>query len=137
MTREPFTNTIGAGAREYITGIEHLEALLNEQDDYNMHDSQIPCFHCNYDYNARTLDVEIRVLGSMYECPKDKDIYIHFRFEDIVALSIDMSDWCDISSMSLRVENNFLVCEFNSYSMEVWAKHLTISPIEMRDSIND
>ena len=134
MDTEKYPNTIGAGAREYITGIEHLESLLDPDDTYNMHDSRIPWYH--FDNEERKLDVEIWVLGSMYDCTKDKEVFIHFCFEDVVALSIDMSDWCDIYAMCLTVENNFLVCDFDSFYMKVWAKHLTISPVELRDSIH-
>ena len=134
---EKFPRTIGVGARKYITGIEHLELLLGEPyvREYPLHDSQIPWFH--YDHEARKLDVEIWVTGSMYKYPMDKRIFIHFCFEDVTALETSMEGWCDIYALSLTVEHNTLVCEFDNYYMKVWAKHLTISPIEMRDPIKE
>ena len=132
MEQGRYINTIGEGVRERVTGIGNLELVLGDpyKDDYNLHDSVIQWFH--YDQENYKLDVEIEVIGSMYDYPTDKDIFIHFCFENVVALNVDFDGWHDISEMRLRIENNYLVCEFSCYYMEVWAEHLTIGSVVTR-----
>ena len=135
MEKERYPNTIGKGTRQFITGIEHLESLLGDpfEDNYNLHDAEITWFH--YDSQNCKLEMDICTHGGQCDCPEDKDVYIHFSFEGIVGVETHIECQCFINDMQLSVENNFLLCCFGGVDMEVWAKRLIISPIELRPSV--
>lgn len=137
MEKELYPNTFGEGTRKYITGVENLEPLLAPvgEKNYSFHDSRIPWFY--YDEKSKKLDVEIHVLGSKYVHPADKDIFIHFCFENVLAFDACFDGWHDIYYMTFTEKFDHLECEFDTYYMKVSAEHLTISPIELRSIKED
>ena len=109
-----------------IDGVENLTSLLGDNDNYNMHDSQIRTI--NYDMVNQTMDVTVEVIGS-HLSSSDYDIFMDMHFSNIIAVNMRYADYQYIDEMRIYKENGYITCDFDCVFMQVTCCTLKIDPI--------
>lgn len=120
-------NTVKEEAVKYITGIENLELFIDEEDEWNFHDSEIRSIH--WDDKTRILDVTVEPMGYSPKLPEDgpdKSPRLDFHFHDVVEINLQWNTVGFIFELDITEKNGFLVCYFDSYTMVVTSSKLVI-----------
>jgi hypothetical protein len=85
-----YNKTIVNGAETLISGIENIELFLDDDDDWNFHDSQIYSFH--WDGVQERLTISIIPIGYGTTIEEDKEgvmLLVDFHFEKVDNLNIN------------------------------------------------
>ena len=110
-----------------IDGVENLEMFLEENDEWQFHDSEIRNIHWND--KSRSLEVTIEPFGYSAKIEgrsKDKIILLDFHFTGVESINLDFNSYGFIFELEITYKYGFIDCIFDSYCMEVVAKCLSI-----------
>lgn len=123
--KEKYPNTFGPRCRSLIDGIENLELFLDDEDMYNLHDSEITSLH--WDKDNCTLDVSVQVIGSSYYV-EGYDSFLDLHFDHVISLHVIYDNCGYIDDFSIKRERSWLTVIFGCEEVEVTCSHLTIDP---------
>ena len=120
-------NMIDESAVRLIRGIENIEVFLEENDQWQFHDSDIRDIHWNN--QNRTLDLTIEPIGFSADVPWDRKTttaLLDFHYEGVGELELNCFGFCYIYELEINMKNGYLDCIFDSYILKILAKKLTI-----------
>lgn len=126
-----YNKTIMNGAEELIDGIENIEMFLDDNDDWNFHDSEIRSFY--WDRAKRTFSVTIEPFGCDYpdieEYDKDSAMILDFHFVDVVEVHMPhVNLWSPeyVYEIEISKDRDWIECWFNGFCMRVASKRLQV-----------
>lgn len=125
-----YPRTIQNGAEELIDGIENIEMFLDDDDNWNFHDSDIKSFHWDRNSNTFTVTVIPMCYSAViegFDC--DDTILLDFIFKDCSEIDIPdfaTRDYWQIDEIELIKVKNELECWFNGYPIKVTCRRLRV-----------
>lgn len=118
------SNMIDDGAVKIITGIENIEVFLEENDQWQFHDSGISDIH--WDDKERRLDVTVSptfCVGIDYDY-KTLEPRLDFHFTGVIAVIFEFNDCGYVDEISIKKYNNFLDTWFECYILHITSRGL-------------
>ena len=145
-----YNKTITGGAERFIDGIENIEMFLDEQDNWNFHDSDLKSFSYDNDEQRFTITIEpIGFLPTIEGLDEDKIVLLDFHFEGVIELEMSCLTETDISEIEFSVYNKeWLNCWLDNCGIRVQSQRVRVDkprfvqkqqrtiPQEIRDVIN-
>ena len=122
-----YHKTIIGGAEALIDGIENIEMFLDDNDDWNFHDSLIRSY-C-WDDESEIMTITIEPLGCKFieGETKDNKPLLDFHFEDCVDIEMHMNNVHErIYEIEISIHNTFIECWFNGIGIRVTSKRLRV-----------
>ncbi len=119
-------NMIEEAAVRMINGIENIEVFLEENDQWQFHDSDIKAIH--WDDMEHRLDVTVCPTfckGIEYD-HRNLDPQLDFHFTDVANLKVDYNGCGCIDEISIKELNGFLDTWFDCYMLHVTSKGLIV-----------
>ena len=120
-------NMIDDGAAKIITGIENIEIFLEDDDQWQFHDSGIRDIH--WDDKERQLDVTVCptfCVGIDYDY-KTLEPRLDFHFTGVISLNFEFHDYGYVDEISIKKKKNgFLDTWFECYTLHVTSRGLTV-----------
>jgi hypothetical protein len=106
-----YNKTFVDGAETLINGIENIELFLDDEDQWNFHDSQVYSFH--WDGVKEELTITIIPIGYCVKIEQDKDglmplIDLHFEQVDQLCLNFYLPEY--IHEISIAKDRSWLDC---------------------------
>lgn len=130
------------GAEELIDGIENIEMFLDDNDDWNFHDSEIQSF--NWDRDSSTFTVSVEPIGyspTIEGDGKDTSIILDFHFIRCIEIHMPNVDlWSPeyVYEIEISKDRNWIECWFNGFSLRVTSERLKVDkPRFIKKSSND
>ena len=118
---------IDDAAVEMITGIENIEIFLEENDQWQFHDSGISDIH--WDDKVRRLDVTVSptfCVGIDYDY-NTLEPRLDFHFTDVVSVNLDYNGFGYVDEISIKkLSNGFLETWFDCYTRHVFSSGLIV-----------
>jgi len=121
-----FTRTIAPAAYKKIDGVENLTSVLGENDNYNLHDSQVRTL--NYDMVNQTMNITIEVVGSELSS-MEYDIFLDMHFSEIVSVNLKYDDFQYIDEFRVYWDGRFICCDFEGVAMQIACCSMKIDPV--------
>ena len=122
-------NMINDAAVRMISGIENIEVFLEENDQWQFHDSDIKTIH--WDDMERRLDVTVCptvCIGIDYD-HENLEPRLDFHFTGVVCLKVDFNNCGYIDEISIKELNGFLDTWFDCYMLHVTSKGLIVDKL--------
>ena len=120
-------NMIDDAAVGMITGIENIEIFLEENDQWQFHDSGIRDIH--WDDEERRLDVTVCptfCVGIDYDY-NTLEPRLDFHFTDVVSVNLDYNDFGYVDEISIKkLSNGLLETWFDCYTLHVFSSGLIV-----------
>lgn len=126
-----YNKTIMNGAEKLIDGIENIEMFLDDDDDWNFHDSEIRSFH--WDRDKREFVVSVELIGCAF--PEidgwngDAPVILDFHFEDCIEIHMPNVDTCGapyILEIEISRIRDMIECWFNGYPIRITCYRLCV-----------
>lgn len=126
-----YNKTIMNGAEKLIDGIENIEMFLDDNDDWNFHDSEIYSFHWDRDKREFIVSVELFGCGIPDNIGWDRNssVILDFHFVDCLNLhmpEMDMYGAPYILEIEISKSKEWLECWFNGYPIRVTCDRLRV-----------
>lgn len=119
-------NMITDDAVKMITGIENIEVFLEENDEWQFHDSEISYVH--WDNKERQLDVCVKptyCVGVEYDHKiLEPELVLHFT--KVRDYKLDYNEGGYVDEISIKECNGFLDTWFDCYMLHVTSRGLTV-----------
>ena len=124
-----YNKTIMNGAEKLIDGIENIEMFLDDNDDWNFHDSEIKSFH--WDRDDRIFTVTVEPIGFSPEIEGEGDdvmILLDLHFEDCFDIHMPNMDLTApyINEIEISKDRKCIECWFNGYPIRVTSHRLRV-----------
>lgn len=119
-------NMITDDAVKMITGIENIEVFLEENDEWQFHDSEISYIH--WDDKERLLDVSVKptyCVGIEYDHKKFEPI-LDFHFTGVRDYKLDYNEGGYVDEISIKECAGFLDTWFDCYMLHITSRGLII-----------
>lgn len=120
-------NVITDDAVKFVTGIENIEVFLEENDEWQFHDSEVLSIH--WDEKHLVLDITVIPIGfgTKFEYGYKTQVpMLDFHFNNVVEYKCEYYAHGYIDEISIKKENGYLVTRFDCYTIEVVSGGLTI-----------
>lgn len=120
------SNMIDDDAVKMINGIENIEVFLEENDQWQFHDSGISDIH--WDDKERRLDVTVSptfCVGIDYDY-KTLEPRLDFHFTGVIALKFEFNDCGYVDEISIKKYSDFLDTWFECYMLNVTSRGLIV-----------
>lgn len=116
------------GAEKLIDGIENIEMFLDDNDDWNFHDSEINSFYWDNEKKIMTVTIEpIAYSVDVEGDAKDKQPLLSFHFEDCIDVEMHMNNVYErIYKIEISMFKQFIECWFNGVGIRVTSKRLRV-----------
>ncbi|GCB35200.1 hypothetical protein [Bacteroides faecalis] len=108
-----YHKTIKNGSEKLIDGIENIEMFLDDNNDWNFHDSEIHSFH--WDRDTKTFTVSVELIGCGFPelegWDGDAPVILDFHFEGCVEVHMPNVDlWSPqyIYEIGISIYNKYL-----------------------------
>ncbi len=124
-----YNKTIIVGAEKLIDGIEMIEMFLDDDDDWNFHDSEIKSFLWNA--QERTVIVSIEPIGYAPDIDGLEDGKIpllDFHFLNVFEVHMDLYVDNFINEIEISNKRGYLQCWFNGYGINIISERLRVEP---------
>lgn len=126
-----YNKTIQNGAESLIEGIENIEMFLDDNDDWNFHDSEI--YSLYWDRNTNIFTVTVEPIGCDYPdidgCKEDTTILLDFHFLGCIEIHMPNVDtWNSeyIYEVEISKNQNCIECWFNGYPIRITSEKLKV-----------
>lgn len=126
-----YSRTIRNGAEKLIDGIENIEILLGDDDNWDFHDSEIYTFH--WDRETRTFTVTVLPVGCIFPQIEGWDgestLLLDFHFEDCIEIHMPNAELGEadyIYEIEISKSRGYLECWFNGYPIRVTSERLRV-----------
>ena len=119
-------NMIDDAAVEMITGIENIEIFLEENDQWQFHDSGISDIH--WDDKVRRLDITVCPTfckGIEYDYKTLKPI-LDFHFTGVYSVKLEFNGCGYVDEISIKGDKGFLDTWFDCYTLNVTSRGLIV-----------
>ena len=126
MNSRKSSNMIDDAAVKMITGIENIEVFLEENDEWQFHDSDISDIH--WDNKAGRLDVSVHptfCVGMAYERKSEKPV-LDMHFIEVRDFKLDFISGEYVDEISMKECNGFLDTWFDCYMLHVTSRGLIV-----------
>lgn len=121
------SNMIDEGAAKMIIGIENIEVFLEENDQWQFHDSDISEIH--WDDKERQLDVTVSptfCVGIDYDY-NILEPRLDFHFTGVISLNFEFNECGYVDEISIKkISNGFLDTWFECYMLNVTSRGLIV-----------
>jgi len=126
-----YNKTIMNGAERLIEGIENIEMFLDDNDDWNFHDSEIYSLH--WDISTKTFTVSVYLIGCDFYKLKDYDsnskVILDLHFEKCLEVHMPNVSLCNsqyIYEIGMSIHNGYLECWFDGYPIKITSERLRV-----------
>ena len=119
-------NVITDNAVKFVTGIENIEVFLEENDEWQFHNSKVTEIHWNSE--KRQLDVTINppcCVGIEYD-RKKVEVFLDFHFTDVIDLKWEYTQEDYAYDISMKEFNGFLETWFAFITLDITSKGVTV-----------
>lgn len=144
------TRQLLGGAERFIDGIENIEIFLDEQGDWNFHDSELKSF--SYDNDEQQFTITIEPIGfepTIEGLDESNIVLLDFHFEGVIEIEMSCLTETDIFEMEFSVYNKeWLNCWFDNCGIRIMSQRVRVDkprfvqkqqrtiPQEIKDAIN-
>ncbi len=119
-------NMIDDAAVGMITGIENIEIFLEENDQWQFHDSNISDIH--WDDKERRLDITVCptvCIGIDYD-RKTMEPRLDFHFTGVYSVKLDFDSCGYVDEISIKGDKGFLDTWFDCYTLNITSSGLIV-----------